>query len=430
MEKSAVEGEGSVLGGYRLISVIELCMVWAAYRERSLRLVDLRTWIACQELAARRWKLKPGQKPRYSIEEIHRLVGGVGGKHIRSSLARLEAVGLLCWSQGEIKFGDNPSALHLRNPDALAAMLAKIANRRRKVPVPRRTLKLIAGGAKPALIAMILGHLLRCLYLRGGHCTTVGRLKVSWASSVFQMSERPLKAAKKHLFEIGWLQLLKSEQWQLNRWGGCVAVNLSWSQIRSWRKRFPKHGINRSAPLRPLSTIRSAPPESNKYLLSEYRNQNPASGGPAGARKRQGRPENPTLRHVVPEDLRDTRRLLGLFSQAVRAGIVKPTEAERLKFVAAAEHARVIGSRNPCGLFAELVRRGLWHFVTQSDEDAAARRLKAFLSPTQGVGKPTPVPFTERSRFVTPTSVGAVVKQLLRGISGAFGCPNTTRCLA
>jgi hypothetical protein len=39
----------------------------------------------------------------------------------------------------------------------------------------------------------------------------------------------------------------------------------------------------------------------------------------------------------------------------------------------------VVGSANPCGLFAALVRRQHWHFVTDSDEDVAQTRLKTYL---------------------------------------------------
>jgi len=38
-----------------------------------------------------------------------------------------------------------------------------------------------------------------------------------------------------------------------------------------------------------------------------------------------------------------------------------------------------VGSANPCGLFAALVRRQQWHFVTDSDEDVAQARLKTYL---------------------------------------------------
>jgi transposase len=82
---------------------------------------------------------------------------------------------------------------------------------------------------------------------------------------------------------------------------------------------------------------------------------------------------------VVGEDLRDTGRLLELHRQAVRAGLAGASEHDRLRFVAAANHARVVGKSNPCGLFVRLVKGGLWRFLTQVDEDAASVRLKRYL---------------------------------------------------
>ena len=87
-------------------------------------------------------------------------------------------------------------------------------------------------------------------------------------------------------------------------------------------------------------------------------------------------PGKPDLRNVVPEDLTDTGRLLELYEQAVAAGLVPPSEWGRLRFVAAAEHARSIGKDNPCGLFVRLVRGGLLHFATADDETEASRRIR------------------------------------------------------
>jgi hypothetical protein len=67
---------------------------------------------------------------------------------------------------------------------------------------------------------------------------------------------------------------------------------------------------------------------------------------------------SPTLRHIVPEDLQDTARLLALFEHAQREGLIGKSDGERLTFISLAEHARVVGTQNPCGLFAEILRRG------------------------------------------------------------------------
>jgi hypothetical protein len=63
--------------------------------------------------------------------------------------------------------------------------------------------------------------------------------------------------------------------------------------------------------------------------------------------------------------------------EAQAHGSIGASENDRLTFIATAEHARFVGSTNPCGLFAQLIRRRLWHFVTADDEERAQNRLKA-----------------------------------------------------
>jgi hypothetical protein len=87
----------------------------------------------------------------------------------------------------------------------------------------------------------------------------------------------------------------------------------------------------------------------------------------------------PRLDDVRVEDLKDTGRLMVLLGQAAARGLVSTSEADRLRFVASAEHALAIGQGNPAGLFVYLVRGKLWRYLTQDDEDRANLRIKAFL---------------------------------------------------
>jgi len=98
----------------------------------------------------------------------------------------------------------------------------------------------------------------------------------------------------------------------------------------------------------------------------------------------------PTLQHIVPDDLRNTARLLALFEQAQRQGLIGHSDSARLTFLATAEHTCVIGSSNPCGLFAALIHRQLWHYVTDRDEDAASARLKQHWYGREGPRRPAP----------------------------------------
>ena len=62
-------------GGFRLLLVQQLCLVWWAYRSRLIQLMDLRVWFAAQEMVARRCQLAPDQVPAYTPTELHGLVG-------------------------------------------------------------------------------------------------------------------------------------------------------------------------------------------------------------------------------------------------------------------------------------------------------------------------------------------------------------------
>jgi hypothetical protein len=57
--------------------------------------------------------------------------------------------------------------------------------------------------------------------------------------------------------------------------------------------------------------------------------------------------------------------------------------------VAAAEHARLIGKANRCGLFAVLVRAGKLHFATEGDEESASARLRRHLYGGPPPGRPS-----------------------------------------
>jgi hypothetical protein len=104
-----------------------------------------------------------------------------------------------------------------------------------------------------------------------------------------------------------------------------------------------------------------------------------AGGGPLPA---------PTLNDVRVEDLKDTGRLLRLHAQALARELVGSSEADRLRFVGAAEHALALGKGNPPGLFMYLVRGRLWRYLTQGDEDRAHARIKRELrgTPPSGPG--------------------------------------------
>src|SRR5215470_2706907 len=99
------------LGGFIFLTVQQLCLLWWCYRSRLIQLRDFRVWFAAQEMVARRCQVASDQVPAYTPKELHGLVGGVGGEHLRASLRRLEAMGLLTWSSTALTFDTPPAHL-------------------------------------------------------------------------------------------------------------------------------------------------------------------------------------------------------------------------------------------------------------------------------------------------------------------------------
>lgn len=393
-------------GGFVLLSVEMLCVLWWVYRQRTIQLRDLRVWLACHEMVARRCQTPPVHVPHYTLQELHRLVGGVGGEHLRVSLRRLAAVGLLTWAPTTLTFATSPTALQgVPDRTGLDTMLQAIPNPHRRVPVPRQALRLIAGGCRATVIATMFGHLIRCLYYREHGCRSGGWCKASWIATVFQVDLRTIKAARHHLVAIGWLQMLPTPQHLSNRWGSYTRISLTWTRAALEKNREdPTHSPLTGSPLpSDFSTTVLPPPFLDPKPLQDPKHQQPApptdtaspvvpllptvpTDGETTGDEIQGHAhirtpalQSPTLHHIVLDDLQDTGRLLALFEQAYTLGLIGKSDSERLTFLATAEHARVIGSTNPCGLFAALVRRRHWHYVTDSDEHAAYRRLKHYL---------------------------------------------------
>ena len=406
-------------GGFVLLTVEILCLLWWVYRQRYIQLRDLRVWLACQEMVARRCQLLPDEVPHYTLTELHTLVGGVGGQHLRTSLHRLEALGLLAWSSARITFATATAALRgVPDRTSFTAMCAPIPNLHRRVPVPRPTLRLLALGCRATVIATILGHLIRCLFYhaRAQRCVSGGWCKASWIAEVFQVDRRHVKAARRHLATLGWLEVRAVPQRTLNRWGSYVYVSLTWD--RTARDPRPQLSVPSTCtpPILPpppeFSTTTSPPPCLHKELLAESKHHelvprpHPLVSSHAASSLASPPPGEgpdidaaaalppPILQHIMPEDLQDMARLLTLFDQAHTQGLIGKSASDRLTFLALAEHAKVVGSQNPCGLFATLVRRQQWHFVTDSDEDAAQARLKHYLygTPVRAAPPPALVP--------------------------------------
>jgi hypothetical protein len=390
-------------------------MAWWAYREGHIGKLALRAYFGCIELETRR-RLSGG-KYRPSLEELRKLVGGSGGEGqggLRPAVTSLLTLGLLrsCSADG-VGFAQSADELRLDDRSDLDDMLSELRSPSRKVPVPRRMIRRLAGGLSKARTAVVIAHLIRCLFYRKAEgINPVGCCKASWIAEVFGVTERSVFDARRFLVEeLGWLSPRDCTQRVLNRDGLWVSVNLDWgpeeqegtAELPAAEPMAAETADESSGPRAENAGHFSGPCVPDKNPLTGSESQKPASrpaasGGPAGVQGSDSGKE-PDLRNIVVEDLREMARLLCLHEQAVEQGSISTSEADRLKFLAGAAHAQAVGSK-PCRLFAWMVRGRRWEFITQADEDAARSRLRAHLGFRREVATPQP-------RGVEPPSLSA-----------------------
>lgn len=383
-------------GGYLELRTVELCMAWGLLLAGDLRLVDVRVWLAVLEMRQRRRRSKADRSPHYTLDELRRLVGGGGGS-LKASLRRLKSTNLVTWSEATPEVSTSPDQLTTANLEAVWGMYDAMPPKRRRIPVPRRVLRLLAGGVNRGVMATALGQLATCLfYHRGEGWRPTGSCKGSWIADAFGLSTRSVIRAREHLEGLGWLRRRESPgQWHLNKYGATYEVNLSWARTAGELEATLEQqrlSTTRMSPPEARNGTRMSPPREDQNLSTRrVNNQNPACGGGAGSSLKKGGRTKPTLRDITHDDLTSIDRLMVLFEEAEQGGLVDDTYMDRLNFAALAEHCRVRGTSNPAGMFARLLRwtktpeggsrapAPAWHFITDGDEDAVRTKVSSFL---------------------------------------------------
>ncbi len=376
-------------GGFRPISVAQVLMAWWAYRSGILsRYLDFRVYLALHEFDEQRraWarsRAKAGKRtltPVLSIPklvaELCKLTGGSSERLVRESLRRLASTRLITLTPTAVLFATSVAELPANAGAEIKRLMPnRTGVRERRLPVPRRVLRYLARGAPASVAATVFGHLIRCAWWRERDCRVAGRCTAGFVSGVFGVDSRSVKRARAELRKVGWL--VTSQDPDENTEGNCVP-NLLWAQADVARRR-------RARP--PLRTLLSPSPADRRTDLSprttctqlrsgsKYQQRRPRRlTGTRGGKSGDSRPR---LSNIKPPDLLAVERLDTLFDEAASVGLVTCTSADRLRFFSAAARALRLGSHNPCGFFAAIVRRGLWHFISQVDEDRAIAQLRA-----------------------------------------------------
>ena len=360
-------------GGYKTLTITQLANVLAALNVGRISFRALRiyfaalTAVAARE-AADRSRLKAKPRPsRFLIGELARTCGCPVGR-VRGELRALERAGLLWFSESLISL----STAALPGSKDIASALAGGRSALRPVPLPRPVLRCIARSSRVATIKTMLAYCVRGLSLtRNGEVKGKGTAKARWIADTFGISLRAARSARAELIQIGFISPDEgSKQWKLNRDGAYFAVNMAFTGAEFAPLAAPPFASPSTRNCTP-----SAPPYKDlktPYGLKDQKTRNREGAGSCESKNLR----KPDLSDVQAEDLRSVSRMLILHQQALRSGLARDGEAGRIEFLAAAVHAIQVGTRNPAGLFVAILRRKLWAFITQADEEQARKALR------------------------------------------------------
>lgn len=454
-------------GGYRLISVPQICMAWRAYKSKLLpKFYDLRVYFALHEVderraAENRKRRREGLRPRRFVlerrrllTELHELLDGLNPRLISASLRRLQRIELVRVTRHQITFARWPSELRETELDGFERMLRRIDRResirRRPIPMPRRLLRDLASHATPGVLATMLAHAIRCLWLRHSSVRFIGTCPTGFVSEVFETNRRTVIRARHHLVspEVAWLARLPTAPHIHQRYGPRYAINVGWQQptrlsrcsdtppsgepiaagLSSFSNPAASAGETATPPPSHPKRTGLSPPIETKNLLTEVQPPRTVRRGGPGVSDEVVRTTPPSLDRISMADLQSTERLQQLYVDAVHRRWVGRAPADRLAFFGAAERALRVATRNPPGLFAAILRRKLWSHVTQADEDAACRKLgdSNAMAEVCAATRPLDAPRADKPRADPRTRSLDPVRRLVSTVANACSMDGVT----
>lgn len=370
---------------YKTLSLIEICNGVGAFLEGLISLEILQVYLGCFELLAVREATKhsKAKKKRVGIEhtlfhekELIRLLGA-SEKKVKSALKKLHRLGLLTFKETSI----TAASTSLPFSERLLERVGEKRSTSRPIPIPRAFLRFLLREKRASVVLTALSYILRGLSLspKARSLKNRGTVKATWIAMALNLSERSVRYARKELKIMGWLSEDTTEkQWKKNRDGAFFEINLLWGRKE---KGEPKKAPD-FAPLPPKKKAHFAPPYRDNKTYYVSRNQKTSSGV---STKQEGGGE-PDIRNIRQEDLESFSRTETLYRQAVEKKWVKDSESTFQNWVAAACKAKRIQAGDRVKIFVGIVKKGLWNYIAQEDEErarAALNRYKASAKPYQ-----------------------------------------------
>ena len=349
-----------VQGGYIAVRAGEILNLFVAYKD-GLRPSCVRLYLAAH-LESTEQLFTPNYE--ITLDSLCRRAN-LAYRTGQDALRELEAYKLLTLEGGVITFARTVI------PKAAPYLKDLLTSEDRPVPVPPSLMRLLAKHSTGSEIITALAHMLRCLFINRGTIRRTGFIKNSLITKLTGLGERAIQGARNWMIRVGFLITKTVKKRFTNRHGGCFVVK-------------PTNPQNEQIPALLSSTyVGSAPPleATPIYINNDLNNQYvpPIDDIPtvveSGVCKQTI--QDPTIRDIKLDDLTELPRLEALYRQAVERNWLPDCEASVRNFIAAASRAVAING-NPVRVFVGIVKKGLWNYITQAQEDIALLKLKRY----------------------------------------------------
>jgi hypothetical protein len=365
----------TIEGGYKTLRVFEISNLIESLKAKRISLRTSQLFFSAVALIAtyeahKRSRTKnfrrAGEITQFSISKLSELSGLSEGA-VKCELRKLKKLGLITIEKGEIRISQE-----VEESETLA-LLSGGRSIKRPVPIPRYVLRFLAKAQTKSMVLTTLAYMVRGLTItRVGEIKTSGTVKASWISEVTDLSIRSVKASRAKLIAVEIISKDESStQVKLNRTG-------SYFSVITVRKAVDKSDSARVIFAPPIvkNSPEFAPPYKDKKTPYGSKNQKSTSGFLI---KRVGEGERkPTINNIVIEDLQSFYRTEELYFQAVKANWINDSENSFLDFLAAAIRAKSQKDADQVRLFVAIVKKKLFHFITNEQEERARKGIQKF----------------------------------------------------
>jgi len=394
-----------ILGGYCPLLPLQFCLVWAARKEKEISPLALKIYFASHETKYWRAHVEPGDTYRYEPYgfqplDVGRLLPGVSAGQITRAFAELAAANILTVTPQGVWFAKSLEDVTLpeRVTRRATSMFEQLHpdTREKIVSIPRRLLKLLVQcGRRLVRAATIIGILLTTMLVKrtDRYKGYKGCCKAEWIAKLFGVNVSRVKSERQQLIHEGWFLREPTTPRARKKFGQWVRLNLKPSEPP------PEPGETPAEPTpeaveNPAPDVSKVQPQ-NPALDAEVQpllnppsppkgigiNQTLTSGEPKdGASQPPQDLKTPTWDNIILQDLTNDDRSMALFQQAVDRGFLTSTTHDQVEFFTAIAHTTCVAMTNPGGFLRVIVEQGLWHHLTNTEEDAALKRLNRYLA--------------------------------------------------